>query len=62
MPLPVCARPYRSDGSSLRIIWPLEDLRRKPQARPESTPASEDSALPALVRRQRDMLDGQPLH
>lgn len=40
----------------------LEDLRREPQARPAASPASEDSALPALVRQQLDMLDGQPLH
>ncbi len=40
----------------------IGDLRREPQARPASDTDPDTPTLPALVRQQLDMLDGQPLH
>lgn len=39
----------------------LADLRREPQAATASGTRHEDTNVPALVRQQLDMLDGQPL-
>lgn len=39
----------------------LADLRREPQAAPASDDGRTDAGVPALVRQQLDMLDGQPL-
>lgn len=41
---------------------PLADLRQEPQARQAVQQDADDTPLPALVRQQLDMLDGQPLH
>lgn len=40
----------------------LDDLRQEPQARQAVQQDPDDTPLPALVRQQLDMLDGQALH
>lgn len=39
----------------------LETLKQEPQAKQAASGAADDATLPAIVRQQLDLLDGQPL-